>query len=72
MTIYRTQEWNGHGKQNYYWCEYRLEDGEIVKYKCHRQKFFNGDENEWQEEANAIESWATDSPDLPGWLHQYL
>ena len=72
VTIYQTNEWKGYGKQNYFWNEYRLEGGEVVKYKCHRQKFFDGHENEWQESEEVVASWATDSPDMPEWLRQYL
>ena len=71
-TIYTTNEWKGHGKQNYYWNEYRLEGDTVYKYKCHRQKFFNGHENEWDESESLVESWDKDSPTLPEWLGQYL
>ena len=71
-TIYTTNEWKGHGKQNYYWNEYRLEGDTVCKYKCHRQKFFNGDESEWSRDEDLVESWDKCSPDLPDWLLQYL
>ena len=71
-TIYTTNEWKGHGKQNYYRNEYRLEGTTVYKYKCHRQKYFNGNENEWLRDEKLIESWDRDSPNLPDWLHHYL
>lgn len=71
-TIYTTNEWKGHGRQNYYWNEYRLEVGTVYKYKCHRFKLFDGKENRWGQEEKLVESWGVDDPNMPEWLHQYI
>ena len=71
-TLYITKEQPVYGKQNYCWNEYRLENDKVVKHSCHRQKIFDGDENEWHENDKVVDSWSTDDPNMPEWLRKYL
>lgn len=72
MLLYKTKEWKGYGKQNYYWNEYCLEDGIVVQYKCNRHKWFDGKENEWEYSKEKAETWAMDDPNMPDWLPKYF
>ena len=70
--IYSTNEWKGYTKNSYYSNEYWLEDGKVVKYKCSREKHFDGDENEWISDKRMEASWETDDPTMPEWLNNYI
>ena len=72
MRIYKTREWNGYGKHNYYWNEYRLEGNEVFKVKCHRQKYFDGYENNWNKKEQVEEKWGIEDPDMPSWLKEKI
>lgn len=72
MIIYRTREWSGYGKQNYYWNEYRQEGNKVAKYKCRRWKHFDGNESTWNEDETLEDSWSLDDPGMPGWLKQHV
>ena len=71
-TIYTTNEWKGHGKQNYYWNEYRQDGDKVEKYKCNRHKFFDGQESNWERNERKEASWKTNDPHMPDWLHKYM
>ncbi|KYP19810.1 hypothetical protein [Streptococcus parauberis] len=70
--IYRTQQYDGYGKHNYYWNEYRQDRNEIIKFKCNKQKFFDGRENNWEESEKKVQSWNIDDPNIPEWLKNYI
>lgn len=71
MILYSTDEWAGYG-QHYHWNEYRLEKETVIKYKCHKRRFFDSPEDTWEEEENVLESWAVSDPALPKWIKPYL
>ena len=71
-TIYTTNEYKGYGKQNYYHNEYRLEGNRVVKYKCNRRKFFDGNDSNWEMSESEDDSWEIGDPNMPDWLNQYL
>ena len=58
--------------KNYYWNEYRREGDTVVKYKCKRRKFFDGDESNWEESEQEEDSWSIDDSNMPDWLRSYL
>ena len=72
QVIYTTNEWRGSGRQNYYWNEYRREGDTVFKFRCHRQKFFDGDENVWDRDEIQVDSWSIDDSAMPDWLRGYL
>lgn len=71
-TIYKTNEWKGHGKQNYYHNEYRDEGDSVTKYHCNRHKEFDGRENNWETSERKVESWNKSDTNMPDWLKNYI
>ena len=72
MVIYKTNEWSGYGKQNYYWNEYRKEGNTIYLYKCHRHKHFDGHESEWMYDESFETSWDVNDSSMPEWLKKHI
>lgn len=71
MKIQGTNSWKGFGKETY-WNEYWREGDTVVQYKCRKTKFFDGDENVYDEDKTEVCSWAVGDPSMPEWLEQYL
>ncbi|MBQ6152987.1 MAG: hypothetical protein IJJ15_04490 [Ruminococcus sp.] len=71
-TLYTTNEYKGYGKQNYYHNEYRIDGDMVTKHKCHRQKIFDGKENNWETDEKVVESWNKNDSALPKWLRKLL
>ena len=72
MVLYSTNEWKGYGKQNYYHNEYEREGDKVVKYKCGRQRSFDGEESNWHTSKRKTQSWSVDDPSRPDWLKSKL
>ena len=70
--LYTTQERAGFGKHNYNHNEYRLDGDEVVKVRCNRSKFFDGDENNWEYSEKVQDRWATNDASMPEWLKKLL
>lgn len=71
--LYSTNEYKGYGKHNYYHNSYRLEGDQVVRYKCHRFKDFDGDESTWVNTEKVDETWdVNDTDSMPEWLPKYL
>ena len=70
--VYTTQTWNGYGKQNYYYNQYRQKGDKVTKYKVNRRKFFDGDENNWETEEREEQSWNINDESMPDWLKKRL
>ena len=52
--------------------KFKLRKRNRYKYKCNRQKIFDGRESDWYEDKTPIESWVIDDPNMPSWLKDYL
>lgn len=72
MTIYVTTERKVHGRQNYYRNEYRMENGEVVKYKCRFKKKDRDDTEYWNRTEEKEESWIIGDPNMPQWLREAI
>ena len=72
MNLYTTNEYKGHGKNNYFWYEYRKKGNKITKNRCSRTKIFDGHENEWVRDESEVDSWNIKDSGLPGWLRDLI
>ena len=72
MVVYKGSEYKGYGKQNYYRDVIEVNGREVLYYKHHRYKSFDGKENEWNEEDKLEGSWDIDDENIPGRIREKL
>lgn len=49
-----------------------LKETKLLSIDAIDRSFFDGHENNWEEDENEEESWTLVDPNMPDWLRQYI